>query len=103
MFAPTVSGGFFLVPMLISLLRFAPKKAVGTSLASVIFIVFAGFISYSVQTPVNFGLGLLLIIGTLIGSPMLTSLQKIYWGYLKFHGKNLKKNRIIMRFFQIKM
>ncbi|MED4126090.1 sulfite exporter TauE/SafE family protein [Halalkalibacterium halodurans] len=73
-----VSGGFFLVPMLISLLRFAPKKAVGTSLASVIFIVFAGFISYSVQTPVNFGLGLLLIIGTLIGSPVGAKMTAFY-------------------------
>lgn len=72
-----VSGGFFIVPLLISLLGFKAAHAVGTSLASVVFIVSAGFISYSLSSSLDYIMGLSLIIGTFIGTPfgaMATSL-----------------------------
>ncbi|MDV2884091.1 sulfite exporter TauE/SafE family protein [Alkalihalophilus pseudofirmus] len=65
-----VSGGFFIVPLLISLLGFKASQAVGTSLASVVFIVAAGLISYSLSSPINFGIGLALILGTFLGAPI---------------------------------
>lgn len=65
-----VSGGFFIVPLLISLLRFTSSEAVGTSLASVFFIVAAGFLSYSFSSSLNYMIGIFLVIGTFIGSPL---------------------------------
>ncbi|MDE5412753.1 sulfite exporter TauE/SafE family protein [Alkalihalobacterium chitinilyticum] len=65
-----VSGGFIIVPLLIGLLRFPVKTAVGTSLASVVLIVLLGFVKYSLTTPIEYMVGLLLIAGTLFGSPL---------------------------------
>ncbi len=65
-----VSGGFFIVPLLIALLGMKASHAVGTSLASVVFIVSAGFISYSFSTSLDYMMGISLIIGTFIGAPI---------------------------------
>jgi uncharacterized protein len=65
-----VSGGFFIVPLLIALLGMKASQAVGTSLASVVFIVSAGLISYSLSSPLNYGIGISLIIGTFFGAPI---------------------------------
>jgi uncharacterized membrane protein YfcA len=65
-----VGGGFIIVPLLIAYYAFSSKQAVATSLASVILIVSAGFITYAVNTPVNFKLGLMLIAGAIIGSQL---------------------------------
>ncbi|MET3504690.1 sulfite exporter TauE/SafE family protein [Halalkalibacter oceani] len=65
-----VSGGFFIVPLLISLLGLKAPHAVGTSLASVVFIVTAGFISYSVSSTLDYIAGISLIIGTFLGAPL---------------------------------
>ncbi|WP_102264900.1 sulfite exporter TauE/SafE family protein [Mesobacillus jeotgali] len=63
-----VGGGFIIVPLIITSLGFDPKKAVGTSLFAVLLIVSVGFISYAVNTEINYIIGLMLIAGTLVGS-----------------------------------
>ncbi|ARK29416.1 sulfite exporter TauE/SafE family protein [Halalkalibacter krulwichiae] len=65
-----VSGGFFIVPLLITLLHFQAAHAVGTALASVVFIVATGLITYSFSTELNYLVGIFLIIGTFIGAPL---------------------------------
>lgn len=63
-----VGGGFVIVPLIITMLGFNPRKAVGTSLFAVLLIVSAGFISYAINTDINYLIGLMLIAGGLIGS-----------------------------------
>lgn len=63
-----VGGGFILVPLSISLLGLDVKKAVGTSLFSVLLIGGAGYISYAMTTAINYKAALLLVAGGLIGS-----------------------------------
>jgi uncharacterized protein len=73
-----VGGGFVMVPLLISLLGFPSKKAVGTSLVSVFFIVITGFISYSFAVDIPYQLGFYLIAGGLIGGQIGAKLTAIY-------------------------
>jgi uncharacterized membrane protein YfcA len=73
-----VGGGFVMVPLLISLIGLPSRKAVGTSLVSVFFIVAAGFTTYALSDPVDYGLGLLLIIGALIGGQLGAKLTVLY-------------------------
>jgi uncharacterized membrane protein YfcA len=63
-----VGGGFIIVPLLITVSHFTPKKAVGTSLFAVLMIVSVGFASYAVSVPVDYHTGGLLIVGALLGS-----------------------------------
>lgn len=65
-----VGGGFIIVPLLIAYYGFSSKQAVATSLASVIMIVSAGFLTYAVNNPINFKVGLFLIFGAIIGSQL---------------------------------
>jgi uncharacterized protein len=63
-----VGGGFIIVPLIITSLGFNPKKAVGTSLFAVLLIVSVGFVSYAVNTDIDYFIGLMLIAGALVGS-----------------------------------
>lgn len=63
-----VGGGFIIVPLIITMLGFNPKKAVGTSLFAVLLIVSVGFVSYAIKTDIDYVIGLMLIAGGLIGS-----------------------------------
>ncbi|MFT9597021.1 sulfite exporter TauE/SafE family protein [Mesobacillus sp.] len=63
-----VGGGFIIVPLIITSLGFNPKKAVGTSLFAVLLIVSVGFVSYAVNTDIDYFIGLMLVAGTLVGS-----------------------------------
>lgn len=63
-----VGGGFIIVPLIITSLGFNPKKAVGTSLFAVLLIVSVGFVSYAVNTEIDYFIGLMLIAGALVGS-----------------------------------
>ncbi|WP_210367136.1 sulfite exporter TauE/SafE family protein [Bacillus sp. REN3] len=63
-----VGGGFIIVPLIITILGFNPKKAVGTSLFAVLMIVSVGFVSYAIETQIDYFIGLMLIAGGLIGS-----------------------------------
>ncbi len=65
-----VGGGFIIVPLLIAYYSFSSKQAVATSLAGVILIVSAGFITYAVNNPINFKVGLFLIAGAIFGSQL---------------------------------
>ena len=64
-----IGGGFIIPPLLISWAGFEARKAIGTSLASVIFISLGGSIGYALQLELNYLLGLCLIIGAFIGAP----------------------------------
>ncbi|MBM6617040.1 sulfite exporter TauE/SafE family protein [Bacillus suaedaesalsae] len=73
-----VGGGFIIVPLSIALLGIQPKKAVGTSLFAVFFIVLAGFITYSVSTPIDYSFAFTLIIGAIIGGQIGAYLTKLF-------------------------
>lgn len=65
-----VGGGFFLVPLFISFFGFPSKKAVATSLVGVFFIVSTGFVTYVVNTPIQWEVAILLVAGAFLGSPL---------------------------------
>ena len=65
-----IGGGFITVPLLITWLGFNPKKAIGTSLAAIIIISLGGIMGYSTQLELNYLLGLFLIMGAFVGSPI---------------------------------
>ncbi|QFT88165.1 hypothetical protein FIU87_05895 [Bacillus sp. THAF10] len=65
-----VGGGFIIVPLVIAFYGFNSRQAVATSLASVILIVSAGFVTYAVNHPIHFKVGLFLIAGAVIGSQL---------------------------------
>lgn len=65
-----IGGGFVTVPLLMSWLGFTSRKAVGTSLATIIVVSIGGVIGYGTQLELNYVLGLCLIIGAFIGSPI---------------------------------
>ncbi|MDR7073079.1 sulfite exporter TauE/SafE family protein [Fictibacillus barbaricus] len=73
-----VGGGFVMVPLLISIMNFHSRKAVGTSLVSVFLIVTAGFITYASSTQLEYKLGILLILGALVGTQIGAKLTTIY-------------------------
>lgn len=73
-----VGGGFVMVPMLISLMNFPSRKAVGTSLVSVFLIVTAGFLTYASSVQLDYKLGILLILGALVGTQLGAKLTTIY-------------------------
>ncbi|MDN4072109.1 MULTISPECIES: sulfite exporter TauE/SafE family protein [Fictibacillus] len=73
-----VGGGFVMVPLMISVLKLQPRKAVGTSLVSVFAIVAAGFLTYAQSVTLNYHMGLLLIIGALIGAQLGARLTALY-------------------------
>ncbi len=73
-----VGGGFIIVPLSIVFLNLTPRKAVGTSLLAVFFIVIAGFITYSVSTPIDYPFAFTLIIGSLIGGQIGAYITKLY-------------------------
>ncbi|WP_071458889.1 sulfite exporter TauE/SafE family protein [Bacillus massilinigeriensis] len=63
-----VGGGFIIVPLLVTLLGFEPKKAVGTSLFAVLMIAGTGFVSYAAEVRIDYVHGVLLLLGGLAGS-----------------------------------
>lgn len=73
-----VGGGFIMVPLLMTVLGYESRKAVGISLFSVLFIVLSGSITYMISTPINFKLAALLIIGALLGSQIGAKLTSLY-------------------------
>jgi uncharacterized membrane protein YfcA len=73
-----VGGGFIIVPLSISFLGLVPRKAVGTSLFAVFFIVSAGFITYSFSTPIDYSFALTLIIGAVIGGQIGAYLTRLF-------------------------
>ncbi|RFB18483.1 sulfite exporter TauE/SafE family protein [Bacillus sp. HNG] len=73
-----VGGGFIIVPLLMSVLAFQPKYAVGTSLLSVFMIVVAGFTTYASTVELDYGVIVSLIIGALIGGQLGAMVTNVY-------------------------
>ena len=73
-----VGGGFLMVPLLITLVGLPAKRAVGTSLVAVLFIVLSGFFTYFFRTDVEVTTGLLLVVGTLFGAPVGAKITNLY-------------------------
>ncbi|MFS0824453.1 sulfite exporter TauE/SafE family protein [Bacillus sp. 1P02SD] len=73
-----VGGGFIIVPLLMSVLSFQPKYAVGTSLLSVFMIVVAGFATYASTVELDYGVIVSLIIGALIGGQLGAMVTNVY-------------------------
>ncbi len=73
-----VGGGFIIVPLLIGVLAFQPKYAVGTSLLSVLMIVIAGFTTYASIVELDFGVIGSLIVGALIGGQLGARVTNVY-------------------------
>ncbi|WP_456276152.1 sulfite exporter TauE/SafE family protein [Bacillus sp. AK128] len=73
-----VGGGFIIVPLLLSFVGLAPRKAVGTSLFAVLFIVITGFITYSTNTTIDYSFAFTLIIGALIGGQIGAYLTRLF-------------------------
>ncbi|MCF6410211.1 sulfite exporter TauE/SafE family protein [Pseudalkalibacillus salsuginis] len=73
-----VGGGFVMVPLMISIMGIESRKAVGTSLVSVLMIVTAGFISYAVTIDIDYLLGFILVAGALFGGQVGAKLTSFY-------------------------
>jgi uncharacterized protein len=73
-----VGGGFIMVPLLITLLGYESRKAIGTSLFSILFIVLFGSITYIFTTPIDLKLAALLTIGAFIGSQIGAKITNLY-------------------------
>ncbi|MFT4416871.1 sulfite exporter TauE/SafE family protein [Fredinandcohnia humi] len=73
-----VGGGFIIVPLLISVLAYPPKYAVGTSLLSVFMIAIAGFTSYASTVELDYGVIGSLIVGALVGGQLGARVTNVY-------------------------
>ncbi|MGX8237730.1 sulfite exporter TauE/SafE family protein [Exiguobacterium undae] len=74
-----VSGGFLLTSLLMGWVRFPLKQAIGTSIAAATLIVLGGITSYFISgTQAPLGLGVVLIIGALLGSPLGASFLNLF-------------------------
>ncbi|MEH7222751.1 sulfite exporter TauE/SafE family protein [Bacillus sp. JJ1566] len=73
-----VGGGFIIVPLLMGVLAFQPKYAVGTSLLSVFMIVVAGFTTYASTVRLDYGVIGSLIVGALIGGQLGARVTNVY-------------------------
>lgn len=73
-----IGGGLIIPPLLISWLGFDTKKAIGTSLASVLFVALGGVVGYAFQMELNYMLGICLIIGAMIGTPFGARMTVLY-------------------------
>lgn len=73
-----VGGGFIIVPLLVSIAGFQTKKAVGTSLMGVLFIVIVGFLSYTTTTSIDYQFGGILVIGGLLGAQIGVFMSTIF-------------------------
>ena len=63
-----IGGGVFIVPFLTLIFDFTPHKAVGTSLAVIVFTSIASTIAYSRQKRIDYKIGLLLVASTIPGA-----------------------------------
>ncbi len=66
-----VSGGFIITPLLVGIVGYELKRAVGTSIASALLIVLSGLVNYTVaSTNIDILVGIMLIVGALLGAPI---------------------------------
>ena len=65
-----IGGGFIIVPLLVSWLGYSTHRAVGTSLAAVLFIAFGGLVGSLPSLTLDFLVPAALILGAFIGAPL---------------------------------
>jgi len=80
-----IGGGFIALSFLMLWQGFDSRKAIGTSLAIIIFVSAGGVIGYGMQFHLNYLLGLYLIIGAFMGTPVGAKLTA------KFTSEEIKK------------
>lgn len=73
-----IGGGFIIVPLLVSWLTFSTHRAVGTSLATVLFIALGGLAGYLPSLSLDYVTPLALVTGAFIGAPIGASLTNRY-------------------------
>ncbi|MCC5891407.1 sulfite exporter TauE/SafE family protein [Exiguobacterium sp.] len=73
-----IGGGFIIVPLLVSWLGFTSHRAVGTSLAAVLFIALGGLAGYLPSLQLDFILPAALLVGAFIGAPTGAALTNRY-------------------------
>jgi uncharacterized protein len=71
-----VGGGIVVVPLLILLVRFAPREAAATSLGAIVITALAGVILYGARGKVDVALALLVGIPAAAGAVLGTALQQ---------------------------
>jgi len=62
-----IGGGLLLVPMLCNVLKLPQHRAHATSLAAMILLSLAGVIPYAIQGHVDWGVALVMAIGSCVG------------------------------------
>jgi uncharacterized membrane protein YfcA len=65
-----VGGGIVIVPLLATVVGLSQHRAHATSLAAIIPIAAVGAVAFAVEGNVDYGIGTLLAIGTLVGAPL---------------------------------
>ncbi len=90
-----IGGGFIIVPLLIKWIGFDSKKAIGTSLATIVIISIGGIVGYGAQFELNYLLGICLIIGAFIGSPFGARMTA------RYQAKEINKKLGVLYFFAI--
>lgn len=73
-----IGGGFLIVPLLVSWLGFSSHRAVGTSLASVLFIALGGLAGYLPSLQLDYIVPAALLLGAFIGAPVGAALTGRY-------------------------
>ncbi len=71
-----VGGGVVIVPLLVVVLKFAPRPATGTSLAAIGIIALAGTVSYATRGHVEVGPAALVGIPAAVGAVAGSALQQ---------------------------
>lgn len=65
-----VGGGIIIVPLLITLAKFDPKRAAGTSLAAIVPTAITGVVSYAVHGDVAWVVAVVLCLGSITGAQL---------------------------------
>ncbi|MCT4783874.1 MULTISPECIES: sulfite exporter TauE/SafE family protein [Exiguobacterium] len=73
-----IGGGFIIVPLLVSWLGYSTHRAVGTSLAAVLFIAFGGLLGYLPSLTLDLIVPAALIFGAFIGAPLGATMTSRY-------------------------
>lgn len=80
-----IGGGVIIVPALVLLLMMPQRLAAGTSVAAILPAAIVGAISYAVQGNVDWGAGIMLAIGIVVGSQLGSMLlAKLPVGFLQW-------------------
>lgn len=65
-----VGGGIVIVPLLVAVVGLSQHRAHATSLAAIVPIAAVGAAAFAIEGNIDYGVGALLAIGTLVGAPL---------------------------------